>query len=115
MPAIQLARLKLQAVELAASFRQPAVFARKLDDLCEFYANRTYRPGVSGESHPSLLKSYNIPAPVLREVQHELTPLAYAEPQATLALCQSLWEEPILEHRLLAAGILGQLPATFAR
>ncbi|MFZ6031453.1 MAG: DNA alkylation repair protein [Chloroflexota bacterium] len=110
MPAIQPARLKLQAAELAASFPQPGVFVRGLDDLCEFYANRTYRPGVSGESRPSLLKAYNVPAPVLREVQHALIPSVSADPQAALALCQALWEEPILEHRLLAAGVLGELP-----
>lgn len=110
MPAIQPARLKLQAIELAASLHQPNVFVRRLDDMCEFYANRTYRPGVSGESHPSLLKSYHVPAPVLRQVQQELIPFVNADPQATLALCQALWAEPILEHRLLAAGILGELP-----
>lgn len=112
MPAIQLARLKLQAAELAITFDQPAAFVRGLEDLCEFYANRAYRPGVSGESRPSLLQSYNIPAPVLRQVQQEILPLTSRAPEAGLMLCRALWDKPILEHRLLAAGILGGLPVS---
>lgn len=112
MPAIQPARLKHQAAELALTFDQPATFVRGLEDLCEFYANRAYRPGVSGESRPSLLQAYNVPAPVLRQVQLEVLPLASNSPEAGLTLCQALWAKPILEHRLLAAGILGGLPVT---
>jgi hypothetical protein len=110
VPAIQPARLKHQAAELALTFDQPATFVRGLEDLCEFYANRAYRPGVSGESRPSLLQAYNVPAPVLRQIQQEVIPLASAAPEAGLTLCQALWERPILEHRLLAAGVLGGLP-----
>lgn len=110
MPAIQPARLKLQAAELAAKYDQPVAFVRGLNDLCEFYANRTYRPGVSGESRPSLLQAYHVPAPVLRQFQQEVLLLACATPETGLALCHALWEQPILEYRLLAAGILGGLP-----
>ena len=40
---------------------------------------------------------------------YELKPYIFKKPQAALTLCQSLWEKPILEYKLLAVGILGQI------
>ena len=41
----------------------------------------------------------------------ELAPLVTSRPGEALSLCDALWEEPYLEFRLLAASILGLIPA----
>jgi hypothetical protein len=78
----------------------------------EEYADHTHRPGQAGEPSP-LLPSYNTPTPVLRQVWLEILPLISLNPNAALELSDSLWTQPSLEHRILAAGILGQLPVEF--
>ena len=109
MPAIQPARLKAQSARLAEQFAQPGAFVRQLQALFELYADHTHRPGRAGEP-PPLLQSYQTPAPVLRQIWQDLHPLAGADPAATLALCDALWREPILEMRILATWLLGQIP-----
>lgn len=108
MPAIQPARLKIQAAELVGSFSQPEQFARLLHSLLDSYADHTHRAGQSGEP-ASLLQSYNTPPPVLRQVTLELRRKASADRTAALALADRLWREPALEFRLLAARLLGQI------
>ncbi len=109
MPAIQLARLRLQAAQLAENFDQPAVFVRALHELLKFYADRAHRPGQAGAPRP-LITPYNVPKPVLRQVEHELILPAAAAPQAAAELVDALWAEPYLECRLLACYLLGLLP-----
>jgi hypothetical protein len=108
MPAIQPARLKHQTVELAAVFEKPEQFLRVCQGLLELYADRTHRSGLSGEPSP-LVESYRVPQPVLKEILYELKSQIQTKPQAALIICQSLWDRPILENKLLAAGILGQI------
>lgn len=109
MPAISPARLKQQAALLSEHFDDPAAFVRSLHHLLEFYAERVHRPGQAGEP-PPLLSAYKVRLPVLRQIVLELAPLAEADPQAGLALCDALWEQPVLDFRLLAAGLLGKIP-----
>ena len=111
MPAIQPARLKLQAAQLGEKFAQPAAFLRGLHDLLEFYADRTRRPSQTG-TPPPLLPTYNVPPPVMRHIERELTPRATASAEAALALADALWGEPHLECRLLAIHLLGAIPPT---
>ena len=108
MPAIQPARLKIQAAQLAETFTDPPAFTLGLNELIEFYADRTYRPGQAGDP-PPLLKAYNVPTPVLRQVSKELSKAVVANREAALALCDALWSKPVLEFRQLAAIILGQV------
>lgn len=108
MPAIQVARLKIQCAQLAERFSEPPVFTHDLHELLDFYADRTYRPGQAGKP-PPLIKSYNVPPPVMRQLLKELIPLANADSKAALTLCDRLWLEPYLEFRLLAASLLGQV------
>ncbi len=108
MPAIQLTRLRLQAAHLRDSFSRPEAFARGLRAMMEFYADRTHRPGQSGEP-PPLIPAYHVPAPVLRQVFLELKPLIQESPASALALADVLWAQYNLECRLLAASILGNL------
>jgi hypothetical protein len=108
MPVIQPVRLKAQASRLAKQFTQPRIFTHGFNELMEIYADHTYRHGQAGEP-PPMLSSFNIPLPVIRQVWLEILPLISSHPQAALELCDNLWQQPILEHRILATQILGQL------
>jgi hypothetical protein len=114
MPAIQLARLKLQAAHLRDSYARPEAFVRGLKAMLESYADRTHRPGQSGEP-PPLISAYHAPAPVLRQVLLELAPLIQSHPDQALILAEALWAQENLECRLLAASILGVLPIGHAQ
>lgn len=94
---------------LAEVFEQPDAFVRSLHHMLDFYADRTYHPGLTGES-PALMRAYNVRTPVLRQINHELTPLAEANPQAGLVLCDALWGEDYIEIKFLAAALLGRIP-----
>jgi hypothetical protein len=109
MPAIQPARLKIQSVQIAERFTDPAIFIVELRDLLDFYADRVYRPGQAGDP-PPLLKAYNAPTPVLRQISQEIARAITTNRDAALALSDALWSEPVLEFRLLATMILGQIP-----
>jgi hypothetical protein len=109
MPAIQPARLKHQTAHLAAVFEQPEEFQKALVNLLNFYADHTHRAGQIVVPLP-LLEAYQVPGPVLREIIFELKPIARAKPQATLQLSQYIWQEPILECRLIASALIGQIP-----
>ena len=75
---------------------------RSLHHLLDFYADRARRPGQSGKPAP-LIDAYKVHPPVLRHILQELIPLAAENPDAGLALCDALWEQPYLEFRLLAS------------
>jgi hypothetical protein len=108
MPAIQPARLKIQSVQLAEWFTDPTIFMVKLREMLDFYADRVYRPGQAGDP-PPLLKAYNVPTPVLRQISQEIARAILTNREAALALSDALWSEPVLEFRLLAVMILGQV------
>ena len=106
MPAIDLARLKQQSAQLVDLFAQPDRFAYELTKLFELYADRTHRPGQSGKP-PSLLMTYNLPKPVLRQIINDLQWKAESNPVEVLGLANRLWLDSCLEFRLLAASLLG--------
>jgi hypothetical protein len=109
MPAIHPARMKIQVAQLGEKIRQPDVFVRALHNLLDFYADRTYRPGQSGEP-PPLLATYKTPPPVFRQIVRETASIAVVDPPAALALVDALWAEPIIEFRLLAIALIGKIP-----
>lgn len=111
MPAISPAKLKLQAARLAEQYTQPGVFLREMHALLKTYADQTHRPGQSG-TPAALIESYNVPQPVMRYLWVAIKPLVDKDPQKILELCDKLWAEPYLEHRLLACMLLGQVPVT---
>jgi hypothetical protein len=108
MPAIDLARLKTQAALLSDQFGDPEAFLRALTELLEFYTNHTMRASLVARRLS--LPTYHTPAPVLRQVERELTPLADTRPLEGGALVTSLWKSGSLETRLLAARLLGMIP-----
>lgn len=109
MPAISPAKLKLQTARLAEQYAQPGVYVRELHALLKLYADHTHRAGQSGLPS-ALLESYNVPAPVMRQINLSMKPTVELDPEALLQLCDALWSEPFLEHRLLACTLLGQIP-----
>ena len=109
MPAINPARLKRQAADLAARYSDPAAFVRDLHYLLDLYSDHTHRKGQAGEPSP-LLDTYNAPPQVIRTVWLELALQIKHNPAAALPLCDALWSEPNYDLRLLAARLLGSLP-----
>lgn len=109
MPAIHPARLKQQAILVAQHFGDPAALVRSLHHLMDFYADRASRPSLAGSPAP-LLPAYHVKPPVLRQVVHELAPLAQDDPDSGLAMCQAMWAQPYLEFRLMSCALLGELP-----
>jgi len=111
MPAIHPARMKIQVAQLGEKINQPEDFVRSLHNLLDYYADRTYRPGQSGEP-PPLLATYKTPPPVFRQIVREITTLAVVDPPAALVLVDALWAEPIIEFRLLAITLVGKISPT---
>lgn len=109
MPAIQLARLKIQTTELLAYFDEPSDFLRELHVLLGFYADRTRRPGQSGKPKP-LIQAYNVPRQVMRRIYSDITRLVDDDPKSAMVLADQLWDDSWFECRLLAINILGILP-----
>lgn len=108
MPAIQPARLKIQAAELAESAHSPQDFCRAFHEFLEFYSDRTYRPGLVGEPRP-LIRAFNVPKPVLTAVSLELTEIAENDHDSALKLVDALWSQSYLEFKILAAHVLGKV------
>jgi len=108
MPAIQPDLLERQARQLAEQAADPAGFIRGLQRLLDFYADRTRRPAQS--TPPPPLTAYRAPPVVIRQIALALKPVLAGDAAAALALVDALWEQPVLECRLLAAQVLGQLP-----
>ena len=109
MPAIQLARLKIQVTELLNKFSEPKEFLREFHTMLDFYADRTRRSGQSGKPRP-LIQAYNVPQQVMRRIESDIAPLVIADPESALILADQLWAEAWLESRLLAIAILERLP-----
>jgi hypothetical protein len=109
MPAIDLARLRKQANQLADFFFLPEDFLRHLGETLDFYVNRTLRtqekiaPG-------SNLPTYRTPPVVMRQIQNAIGPTAKENPHYALELADLLWDEGYIETRLLAAFLLGCIP-----
>jgi hypothetical protein len=110
MPAIQPARLKQQVANLVSDYDQPPVFVRDLHALLDLYSDHTQRHGQAGMPS-SLMNSYNAPQQVMRQVWRECSRLIKPHPNQMLHLCDALWAETNFDLKLLAARILGQLPA----
>ena len=112
MPAIDLARLKIQAARLAEKFDKPLDFLSALNELLGFYTNRTIR--ATQVAQRLSLPTYHTPRPVLRQIESELAVLAENQTTEAIVLSEALWEAGSLESRLLAAFLMGNIPATRA-
>jgi hypothetical protein len=113
MPAIELARLKTQAARLADKFGDPEDFLRDLNELLDYYTNRTIR--ASQTIQRLAAPTYHTPRPVLRQIEGELSVLAESRPSEAVTMTKAMWEAGSLESRQLAAYLLGSIPSEQAR
>lgn len=113
MPAAELTRLRAQINDLISLFDDPAAFQGALRNLLELYANRAYRPGEAIKPQP-LLPSFRVPPLVTHELEQELSKTCQEQPEQALKVVDALWHDPNLEPRLLAARLLGTIPANHA-
>lgn len=107
MPAIDIARLKIQAASLVEKFDQPDAFLHDLHEILDLYADRTLRVGIAAPA--SVLRSYRVPQSVLKQIEFELAPLTSTFPEQSMSLTDALWKDACLESRLLAATLLGRI------
>jgi hypothetical protein len=108
MPAIDLARLKTQSARLVEHFDKPEAFVHDLQELLDFYTNRTMRSAQLAQR--IFLPTHHTPRPVLRQIEMELKALADAHPLEAVELTGAMWKAGSLESRLLAARLLGMIP-----
>lgn len=109
MPAVDPTRLRFQIEDLMAFFQSPQKFHQQLRDLFSFYANRTLRFGDSIPQR-SLIPIYNLPKPVLQQLEIDLKRHITADPEAALILADELWKDAYLEIKTTAINILGSVP-----
>lgn len=107
MPAVDMARLRIQSARVTDHFGDPPALLRELHDMFELYADRTRRPGQLA-SPVTVLPSYHIPIPALRQLESDLGFQAESRPEETILLAEALWRDGYLESRLLAAYLLGR-------
>ena len=109
MPAIHLPRLRKQAVELAEYFFEPQRFDFHFNQLLDYYANRTIKPGKQTSSKTQI-KAYRVQDPVLKIIMTEVAQSAAQSPADVLILSRLLWDDLVLEKRIFAARLLKYLP-----
>lgn len=110
MPTIELPRIKQEAAQLAEYFHEPDLYLRGLVRLLQNYAMPAHRQGRISGMRP-VLTSYEVPPPLLKQLQLELAEQAKQSPQAALAAADGLWERRTMETRQLAARLLGAIEA----
>ena len=92
-----------------AFFPSPEEFHKHLKELFGFYANRTLRFGDSAPEK-SFALMYNLPNPVLRQLNLDLDRYVEVDPQTALVLADFLWKDDYLEVQSTAIHILGSVP-----
>ncbi len=110
MPAAELSRLRAQINGLINRFADPTGFRIALRDLLEMYENRAYRAGQAVQAQP-LLPSYRTAPLIMQQLELELSKTCQEQPEQALDVIEALWHDPYLEPRLLAAAMLGSIPA----
>lgn len=113
MPAANLTHLRQQIGQVLALIGRPADFHRALSELLDLYANHAYRLSDS-VPQAALLPSYHLPPLVARQVELELGSISQKLPGEALAALDTLWTDPHLEQRQLAAVMLGRVPVSHA-
>lgn len=110
MPSIQLGQLQQEAAHLSEHFTNPDRYLRELERLLQTYATPIHRQGRIKGMRP-ILFTFEVPPPVLRRLEMELSQQAEQQPVAALALADVLWECRSFETRQLAIRLVGSAPA----
>jgi hypothetical protein len=108
MPAINLAKLKIQSAQLAEEFGEPEKCVRDLHKLLDSYNNPMRRSNLMGQ-HQNLIRPW-IPRPVIRQIESEMTVFIESQPVKAIDLAKVLWKDDSPESRHLAAFLIGNLP-----
>ncbi len=110
MPAAELSRLQAQISAISTQFDEPRIFLRSLLTLMELYSDQHYKPGdLSRVQH--FLPEYRLPALVIQQLTSSLSSLTADHPIPAMQIMDSLWQAKHFEARLMAAIMLGSLPA----
>ena len=110
MPAAELSRLQAQISAISTQFDEPRIFLRSLLTLMELYSDQHYKPGdLSRMQH--LIPEYRLPALVIQQLTSSLSSLTADHPIPAMQIMDTLWQAKHFEARLMAAVILGSLPA----
>jgi hypothetical protein len=112
MPAINLAKLKIQAAQLAEEFGEPEKCVRDLNKLLDSYNNPIRRSKQMGQLQ-SVIRPW-IPKPVIRQIENEMGFFVETQPTKAIDLAKALWKDGSLESRHLAAFLIGNLPSAHA-
>ena len=113
MPPIQPGLIKQQAARISEFSNEPSRFTKELSQLLEYYGEKTFRQGRSGEPKP-LTPAFAVPPPLLKILLTEFTTQLRQEPLPWLAICDQLWAVPQIELRLLSAWLLGKFPVEYS-
>jgi hypothetical protein len=106
MPAIHPTTLKKQIEDLLDNFHSSELFINNLRRLFYFYSDRTRR-SIGSSAPSSLVRSYNPPRQVSKQIEIVLKKKVESEPETGIALADNLWKESWVECRSLAFKILG--------
>jgi hypothetical protein len=108
MPTIELARLKIETAQLADLFSEPAEYVRGVVQLLRQYTVPVHRQGKV-KSLRTVLPHYEVPPPLMKHLQFEMTLKGEDAPEEALRVADQLWAEPSIETRQLAARLLGSI------
>ncbi len=106
MPAINLARLRLQAYELAGLIDDPAAFQAFLHSLLEEHSHRLLRRGRS-MARRGALPAWDVPGILIRELEAAMLPAAQKNNGRILETASAVWIAGKLEEKQLAAYLAG--------
>lgn len=109
MPSIQLGQLQQEAAHLSEHFTQPDTYLKQLERMLQSYATPIHRHGRVKGLRP-VLYSFEVPPPVLKQLELEMSLQAGLQPGAALAIADVLWERRSFETRQLAIRLLGAIP-----
>ncbi len=106
MPAINLARLRLQAYELAGLIDDPAAFQAFLHSLLDEHSHRLLRRGRS-MARRGALPAWDVPGILIRELEAALLPATREKNDRVLDTASAIWTAGKLEEKQLAAYLAG--------
>ncbi|MFP3853133.1 MAG: DNA alkylation repair protein [Anaerolineales bacterium] len=109
MPAIDPARLDEKLAGISALIGQPEEMLKELEALFEFYADRTRRSPAVARATDSV-SHFGAPEPVVRRAQRSIHHQVVQNELDPEPLIECFWHAGEREMRLLAVGLMTELP-----
>ena len=110
MPAVSLARLKIQISYLADHFNHPEEFSKNLHAILDGYSDQTIKLSQEAQALQPGITRNKIPFVVNQKIELGLISMVRQNPQLALTLVDYLWQDSSAEVRYLAAALLGMVP-----